>query len=79
MALANQEGGAHVDPMRFEHVRQLEEGNSMGWTYRDPMVAPEGVAMLNGPLAPAVRQIAYEVQCTIEQNVTLIHQAITDP
>jgi hypothetical protein len=63
--LANKEGGAHVDPFApDETLRALEEDNALGWTFTDPIVG-EGVAMLNGPIPPSVRQIAHELQLTL--------------
>ena len=63
--LANKEGGAHVDPgAPDEALRALEEDNSLGWTFTDPIVG-EGVPMLNGPIPPSVRQISYELHATL--------------
>jgi hypothetical protein len=63
--LANKEGGAHVDPDRPEELKAVQDGNSMGWTYSDA-TAGSGQPMLNGPLFPSVRQIAYELQKSLE-------------
>ena len=64
--LANREGGAHIDPdAPDEALRALEEDNSVGWTFIDPVVG-EGVAMLNGPIPPSVRQIAHELHRTLK-------------
>lgn len=65
LQVANEEGGAHIDPLRDEDLRRLEEENTMGWAYTDPWVGA-GQPMLNGPTLPSVRQIAYEVQATLE-------------
>lgn len=63
--LANKEGGAHVDPRApDDSLRALEEDNSLGWTFTDPIVG-EGVPMLNGPIPPSVRQIAHELHATL--------------
>ena len=35
---ANKEGGAHVDPQRPEDLKALEDENSMGMTFSDPIV-----------------------------------------
>jgi hypothetical protein len=64
LALANKEGGAHIDPRRPSSVRALESENSMGWVFTrgdDGTPSP----FTNGPLAPTVRQIAYEVVTTL--------------
>jgi hypothetical protein len=68
--LANKEGGAHVDPRApNEAIRALEEDNSIGWMFSDP-IAGEGVPMLNGPIPPSVRQIAHELHLTLAPFVT---------
>ena len=58
---ANKEGGAHVDPHRPEDLRALQNDNSMGWTYSDPIVGAEQ-PLLNGPLLPCIRQIGHELR-----------------
>jgi hypothetical protein len=63
--VANKEGGAHIDPNEPEAmIHSLEEHNLLGLMYRDPVVGDQRVS--NGPLLPSVRQIALEVQRTIE-------------
>jgi hypothetical protein len=64
LELANKEGGAHVDPSQPVDLRALEDDNSMGWTHSDPIVGDQQ-SMLNGPLLPSVRQIAYELQLSV--------------
>jgi hypothetical protein len=63
--LANKEGGGHVDPNQPLDLKALEEDNSMGWTHSDPIVGKEQ-PVLNGPLLPSVRQVAHEMQSTLE-------------
>jgi hypothetical protein len=63
LAIANKEGGAHIDPEQPLDVRAIEKDNSMGWTYSDPLKTDE--PMSNGPLMPSIRQIAYELEHTI--------------
>jgi hypothetical protein len=65
--LANKEGGAHYDPMRPEDLKALEDDNSMGWTYSDPIVGSDQ-PMVNGPLLPSVRQIAFELQSSLQKH-----------
>jgi hypothetical protein len=67
LTAANQEGGAHIDPMQELDVRALEEENSMGWTFSDPWVGTDQPA-LNGPMLPSIRQISYELQRTLEDH-----------
>ena len=64
LAIANQEGGAHIDPSQPVDVRAIEEENSMGFGYSDPIAGDR--PMSTGPLLPAIRQIAYE----LEQSIT---------
>lgn len=66
--VANTEGGAHVDPLRYEDLRQLDEENSMGWLFSDPL-AGDDQSYLNGPMLPSIRQIAFELQSTLHPNV----------
>lgn len=60
ISVANKEGGAHIDPAQPVDIRAIEEENSMGWAYSDPIVSDQPVS--NGPLMPSVRQIAYELE-----------------
>jgi hypothetical protein len=66
-AIANKEGGAHVDPNQPIDVRAIEEKNSMAWTYHDPIVGDK--PMSNGPLLPSIRQIAYELEHTMRTHL----------
>jgi hypothetical protein len=63
LALANKEGGAHIDPRQPESIRALEVHNSMGWVQVRDGQGPS--PFNNTPLAPTVRQIAYEVESTL--------------
>ena len=63
LTIANKEGGAHIDPAQPLDVRAIEEENSMGWKYRDPIVGD--LPMARGPLMGSIRQIAYEVEQSI--------------
>lgn len=66
LTLANQEGGAHVDPRRSDDVRIIEDENSMGFVFvRDGREYP----YLNSILGASVRQIAHEAQRTLELQV----------
>jgi hypothetical protein len=64
LALANQEGGAHVDPQIKEAYDKIANSNSMGWTYKQGD-APE--VPLENPVPYAVRQISYEVIESVQQ------------
>ena len=62
LAVANKDGGAHVDPSLDEAYAALTRGNSMNWK----TVAPGGAeADLPGPHLATVRQIAHEVLTTL--------------
>lgn len=66
LAIANKEGGAHVDPTQPVDVRSIEEENSMGWSYHDPLVGDQ--PMSNGPLMPSIRQIAHELEDSVTRH-----------
>ena len=57
LAVANKDGGAHVDPVLDEKYASLSRRNSLAWRFS----GPSGDAPLKGPEKPAVRQIAHEV------------------
>jgi hypothetical protein len=63
LALANKDGGAHVDPHLDENYAELTRNNSVGWTVSDgatqkPMQDVE---------LHSVRQIAYELHLSIKR------------
>ncbi len=64
--VANKEGGAHVDPTQPMDLRAIEEENSMGWSYHDPLVGDQ--PMSHGPLMPSIRQIAFELEHSITRH-----------
>jgi hypothetical protein len=47
MALANKEGGAHVDPEILESYNKIANLNSLGWTYSE---GPEGKQLTSTPI-----------------------------
>jgi len=55
LAVANQDGGAHVDPNLSEAYARLSRHNSMGW------VQSPGNAAIPNPERAAIRQISHEV------------------
>ena len=61
LAVANQDGGAHVDPSLGEVFARLSRHNSLGWTMSD------GKSQLAIPKVEraAVRQIAHEILRTL--------------
>ena len=65
LAMANKEGGAHVDPKLDEAYAKLTRFHSQGWQVRtDTIRQPPD----NSLVAASVRQIAYEVLVSIEQS-----------
>ncbi len=63
LALANQDGGSHVDPKLDKEYQQLSRENSMGWIFSD--------GVNESPVLPvelaSVRQIAHEVIMTFRR------------
>lgn len=57
LAVANKDGGAHVDPVLDEKYASLSRRNSLAWRTS----GPRGDSPLEGPEKSAVRQIAHEV------------------
>jgi len=66
LAVANKDGGAHVDPVLDEKYANLSRGNSLAWRYR----GPRGDIPLEGPEKAAVRQIAHEVLKTLNPKMS---------
>lgn len=63
LALANQDGGAHVDPQMDEKYHKLTRQNSLGWASQ---TQGEPWKPLTNPHYPAVRQIAHELLKSID-------------
>ena len=63
LALANKDGGAHVDPQLDERYASLSRLNSLGWQVQtgDIRLPPD-----NSVVAANVRQIAYELLTSLE-------------
>jgi len=57
LAVANKDGGAHVDPVLDEKYASLSRNNSLAWRFS----SPRGNLPLKGPEKSAIRQIAHEV------------------
>jgi hypothetical protein len=57
LAVANKDGGAHVDPVLNEKYADLSRRNSLEWRFS----SPKGDVPLKGPEKAAIRQIAHEV------------------
>lgn len=65
LALANQEGGAHVDPTLEKTWADLTRDNSLGWLE----VVGQDQVPLGTPAFATVRQIAYEVTETVAEQL----------
>jgi len=83
LAVANREGGAHVDPLRDPIYQALVVENGLGWRHTadadhvgliwsqvDDDVS--GEPMKGDPLLAAVRQVAYEVIETVSGQLSAI-------
>jgi len=57
LAVANKDGGAHVDPILNEKYANLSRRNSLAWRFSNH----RGDVPLEGPEKATVRQIAHEV------------------
>jgi hypothetical protein len=57
LAVANKDGGAHVDPVLDQKYASLSRRNALAWRFS----SPRGDVPLKGPEKSAVRQIAHEV------------------
>ena len=63
LAVANQDGGAHVDPELSEVYAKLSRFNSLGW---ETPPGPHGAAIpMENPVPACIRQIAHEVLVTL--------------
>jgi hypothetical protein len=64
LAMANVEGGAHVDPDLQAEYHELTRNNGMAW-----IVHPDQRAHPGNPVPPIVRQVAHEVLETLREQV----------
>lgn len=62
LAVANKEGGAHVNPKLDQRYADLARFNSLGWKL---FVHGEEKDFNNTPILPSIRQIAHEVLRTL--------------
>jgi SEC-C motif len=66
LALANQDGGAHVDPKLDAAYAAISRENAMGWTF----TAGEVTYAIRAPELAAGRQVAHEVIKTFDPQYT---------
>jgi hypothetical protein len=65
LGLAHLDGGAHVDPELPAAYAALSRSNSLGWEMH---ISGELVS-LESPVLANVRQIAYEVELTLDEQL----------
>ena len=66
LALANKDGGAHVDPTLDERYADLTRNNSVGWLVSDG----SNQKPLNDVELHSVRQIAHEIILSVERKIS---------
>jgi hypothetical protein len=66
LALAHKDGGAHVDPDLDEAYAALSRGNSLGYEF----YAGEVRLRPESPVPANVRQVAFELQVTLEDQLS---------
>jgi hypothetical protein len=77
LSVANQDGGAHIDPSLNEAYAHLSRGSGMGWYFQSE---EETHYLIRPPELAAVRQIAHEMlkslDSTYERNLSVPAGAI---
>ena len=68
LALANKEGGAHVDPVADADYSALASSSSLGVVFK---VNDEELTLAN-PVLPSIRQVSYEVLESLREQQQLI-------
>jgi len=63
LAVANKEGGAHIDPKLDQAYANLSRFNSLGWK---AVISGVDQDFKNTPVLPSIRQIAHEVLKTLK-------------
>jgi hypothetical protein len=64
LSVANQDGGAHVDPNINDKYAGLSRNNTMGW---EVTIDGKTTNLDNEPVFPSIRQIAHEVVKSLRQ------------
>lgn len=68
LAVANKDGGSHVDPVLDEKYANLSRRNALAWHFS----GPRGDVPLKSPERAAVRQIAHEVLKSINPAMPIV-------
>jgi hypothetical protein len=67
LGLSHLDGGAHVDPELEAAYAALSRSNSLGWSGQ---AADGSLLLAESPVLANVRQVAFELQTTIEQQLS---------
>jgi hypothetical protein len=73
LAIANKDGGAHVDPVLDEKYADLSRRNSLAWR----LSSPRGDVPLKGPEKAAVRQITHEILKSLNPTMPVVKPKVT--
>ncbi len=72
LAVANKDGGAHVDPVLDEKYADLSRRNSLAWRTS----SPRGDAPLKSPEKAAVRQITHEILKSLNPTMSVMEPKV---
>jgi len=70
LAVANKDGGAHVDPSLNERYAALSRENGFGWQIISD--DDDSAVVTNGPELSIVRQTAFELYLTVKNNMEIL-------
>jgi len=73
LAVANKDGGAHVDSVLDEKYADLSRRNSLAWQF----LSPGGAVLLKGPEKAAVRQITHEILKSLNPAMPVVKSRVT--
>ena len=74
LAVANKDGGTHVDPVLDGKYADLSRRNSLGWKFS----GPKGELPMEGPELAALRQISHEVLRSLNPTMPRTEPKITE-
>lgn len=70
LKVSNKDGGAHVDADLPSEYAELSRGNSLGWSLVRQGEPEQAIG--RDPVMPSVRQIAFELEKSLEEHAHLI-------
>jgi hypothetical protein len=73
LAVANKDGGAHLDPVLHGKYADLSRRNSLAWQFS----SPTGDIPLEGPEKAAVRQITHEILKSLSPTMPMAEPKVT--